>query len=187
MRSTDEREVRGRRLVVAALLLTSLLLGACPGTPQRPLQTVDSVDIPRFMGDWYVIACIPTRIERHAYSALESYRQDADGRVLTTFSFRDGSFDGPQKRYQPVGFIKDGSKGAVWGMQFIWPFKSDYRVLYLDRQYTQTVIGRQKRDYAWIMARTPTIPAADYAQLTALLTAQGYDIAELRKVPQREP
>lgn len=51
MRSTDEREVRGRRLVVAALLLTSLLLGACPGTPQRPLQTVDSVDIPRFMGD----------------------------------------------------------------------------------------------------------------------------------------
>ena len=106
--------------------------------------------------------------------------------MLTTFSVSEGSFEGPRKLYQPVGFLKDGSKGAVWAMQFIWPFKSDYRVLYPDRQYTQTVIGRQKRDYAWIMARTPTIPATDDAQLTVLLTAQGYDIAGLRKVPQRE-
>ena len=174
-------------MAVAAVVVTALLLGACQGTRQTPLQSVDSVDIARFMGDWYVIACIPTSIERHAYDALESYRLAPDGRVLTTFSFRDGSFEGPPKRYHPVGFIKDGSKGAVWEMQFIWPFKSDYRVMYLDRQYTQTVIGRQKRDYAWIMARTRTIPAADFAQLTILLTAQGYDIAGLRKVPQREP
>ena len=83
--------------------------------------------------------------------------------MLTTFSVSEGSFEGPRKLYQPVGFLKDGSKGAVWAMQFIWPFKSDYRVLYPDRQYTQTVIGRQKRDYAWIMARTPTIPVTDYA------------------------
>ena len=113
MRSADEGEGHGRRLVIASMLLTSLLLGACQGTPQRPLQTVDSVEIPRFMGDWHVIACIPTRIERQAYAALESYRQDPEGRVLTTFSFRDSSFEGPQKRYHRVGIIKDGIIGAV--------------------------------------------------------------------------
>ena len=47
--------------------------------------------------------------------------------------------------------------GAVWGMQFIWPFKADYRVIYLNDDYTQTIIGREKRDYVWIMARSPAI------------------------------
>jgi apolipoprotein D and lipocalin family protein len=47
------------------------------------------------------------------------------------------------------------------------------------------VIGRNKRDYVWIMARTPQIPEADYQRLLTELTAQGYDLKKLRKVPQR--
>jgi apolipoprotein D and lipocalin family protein len=57
----------------------------------------------------------------------------------------------------------------------------------LDSGYTQTVIGRNKRDYVWIMARTPEIPAADYQRLVAELAEQGYDVAKLRQVPQQRP
>jgi apolipoprotein D and lipocalin family protein len=49
------------------------------------------------------------------------------------------------------------------------------------------VIGRQIRDYVWIMARTPEIPAADYERLLALVEAQGYDISKVQRVPQRWP
>jgi len=169
----------------SAVGLMSLLSSACNSRNLAPIQTVPSVDIARFMGDWYVIACIPTRIERHAYRAVESYRLRPDGRIDTVFTFREGGFDGPLKRYNPTGFVKQGSGGAVWGMQFIWPIKADYRILYLDADYTQTVIGRQKRDYAWIMARSPTLAPADYAHLTELLRAQGYEVAGLRRVPQQ--
>ncbi|MDJ0989013.1 MAG: lipocalin family protein, partial [Desulfobacterales bacterium] len=74
---------------------------------------------------------------------------------------------------------------AVWGMQFIWPFKAEYRIIYLTPDYTQTVIGRSKRDYVWVMARTPAIPANDYERILTLLTDVGYDLQRLQRVPQQ--
>ena len=79
----------------------------------------------------------------------------------------------------------DERSNAVWGMQFVWPFKGDFRIVYLDADYSQTVIGREKRDYVWIMARRPAMPEADYQRILALLEREGYDIGKIQKVPQR--
>jgi len=73
----------------------------------------------------------------------------------------------------------------VWGMQFIWPIKADFRIVYLTPDYGQTVIGRNARDYVWIMARTPSIPDADYQAILAHLEKLGYDINRIEKVPQK--
>ena len=88
--------------------------------------------------------------------------------VATTFAFNAGALDGEQKVYQPRGFIRDSSN-TIWGMQFVWPIKADYRIVYLDQEYQYTVIGRTRRDYVWIMARAPQISAAKYLELTQLL------------------
>jgi len=167
-------------------LTTALLLTGCAAN-LPPLRTVAEVDIRRFMGDWYVIASIPTWIEKGAHNAVESYQLETDGTIATTFTFRTGAFDGPIKRYTPRGFIRDASSNAVWGMQFVWPVKAEYLIIHLDESYTQTVIGRNRRDYVWIMARTPAIAEADYARIVADLAAQGYDVARLQRVPQRWP
>jgi apolipoprotein D and lipocalin family protein len=161
------------------------LLSACQSTPMPPLAQVKEVDLARFMGDWYVIASIPTYLERDAYNAIESYRLADDGTIETTFTFRDGGFEGPAKRYTPRGYVFDRTSNAVWGMQFVWPVKSDYRIAWLAPDYSQTVIAREKRDYVWIMARTPQIPEADYQRLEQFIAAQGYDVDRIRKVPQR--
>lgn len=167
------------------LIAALLLLAGCQSAPRPPLATVPKVELERFMGDWYVIASIPTFIEKGAHNAVESYRLAADGTIETTFTFRAGGFDGPQKRYTPRGFVLDRDSNAVWGMQFIWPIKADYRIVYLAPDYSQTVIGREARDYVWIMARKPEIPEADYARLVELVGRQGYDVSRIRKVPQR--
>ena len=150
----------------------------------KPIHTVEYVDLNRFMGDWYVIANIPTFIEKNAYNAIESYRLEDDGTVATTFRFNKGSLDGPLKEYHPRGFIRDKESNAVWGMQFIWPFKAEYRIVYLTDDYSKTVIGRSKRDYVWIMARKPAISDEEYAAIVDFLQQQGYDIKKLQKVPQ---
>ena len=41
------------------------------------------------------------------------------------------------------------------------------------------------RDYTWVMARTPTIPQADYDALLARVQALGYPLDKIRKVPQQ--
>lgn len=169
-----------------AVLLLAMLLG-CASTPEDPIQVVDQVDLPRFMGDWYVVAHIPTFIEDEAYNAIESYELTEEGNVATTFRFRNGGFDGPLKVYTPTGFVRDDPSNAVWGMQFVWPFKAEFLIVWLEEDYQTTVIGRNARDYVWIMARQPTIPEAEYGEILDFLKAEGYDLSELRKVPQRWP
>lgn len=150
-----------------------------------PLRLARQVDLQRFMGDWYVIASIPTFIEEGAHNAVESYRLAGDGTIATTFTFREGGFEGEKKTYTPTGFVRDTKSNAVWGMQFVWPIEADYRIVHVAPDYSTTVIGREKRDYAWIMARKPAIPEAEYRRLLGLLADQGYDISKVRKVPQR--
>ena len=173
-----------KALTRGAVVLLTLMLGAC-ASRGPDMQTVDYVDLERFMGDWYVIANIPTFLEKGAHNAVESYALNDDGTVATTFVFRDGSFDGEEKTYTPKGFVRDDGSNALWGMRFIWPIKADYRIVYLDKDYSQTVIARQKRDFVWIMARTPQISDDEYARLIEFTASIGYDVSKIERVPQR--
>ena len=166
------------------MAILTLNLWACSG--MEPLKTVDHVDIDRFMGDWYVIANIPTFLEKGAHNAIESYRLDEDGSIATTFTFYDGDFGGELKTYTPRGFVQDESN-AIWGMRFLWPIKADYRIIYLDEDYSTTVIGRNKRDYVWLMAREPQLPPDRYDEAVRVIAAAGYDVTQLQRVPQQWP
>jgi apolipoprotein D and lipocalin family protein len=165
------------------LLLTALITWGCASHP--PIRTVQTLDLERFMGDWYVVANIPTIFEKGAYNAVETYRLDEDGTVETTFRFNEGGFDGPLKTYRSRAYVLDETSNAHWGMQFVWPFKAEYRVVYLSADYSVTIIGRSKRDYVWIMARAPAIPEARYRALLNELVSLGYDIGKVQKVPQQ--
>lgn len=151
----------------------------------KPMKTVDYVDLPRFMGDWYVLAHIPASTERDAFNAIESYELGEGNKINTTYTFNKGGFDGERKEMNPTGFVKDTDSNADWRMQFFWPIRLEYLIVHLDEGYTQTIIGRSKRDYAWIMARTPSLPDGELDALIAKLGELGYDIAKVRIVPQQ--
>ena len=170
----------------AISLFSALLLAGCQAS-LPPLETVEYVDLKRFMGDWYVIANIPTFVEQGAHNAVESYRLDDDGTIATTFTFRKDAFDGPAKEYHPRGFVRDSKSNAEWGMQFVWPIKGDYRIIHLDDDYSVTIIGRNKRDYVWLMAREPQLPADRYDEAVQIIADAGYDITQLERVPQQWP
>ena len=95
-----------------ALTLSALCLLGC-GSQRPPIHTAPKVDLQRFMGPWYVIANIPTFIEKGAHNAIESYQLNADGTIATTFTFREGSFEGPEKRHEPTGFVTDTTSNAI--------------------------------------------------------------------------
>lgn len=168
---------------VICLNYVVIALSVCAGNGPE-MKTVDYVDIDRFMGPWYVIANIPTFLEKGAYNAVETYSLNDDGTIATTFTFRKDSFDGKAKEYNPKAFVLDTETNARWGMRFVWPIKADYRIVYLDDDYTMTVIARQKRDFVWIMARTPTISDAAYDNLVTFVESIGYDPNLLQRVPQ---
>lgn len=171
-------------LNVVYTLILSIFLTACAGNTMNEIKPVSQVDLPRFMGDWYVIAVIPTPIEKQAYNAIERYDLNSDGTIATTFTYYKGAFDGPLKTYKPKGFVVPDTGNAIWGMQFIWPIKADFRIAFLDADYQRTVIARNARDYVWLMARTPEIADADYQEMVNFTQGLGYDVSQLVKVPQ---
>lgn len=167
--------------------LCAALLSACstaPELPRPPLPLVPAVDLAKFAGDWYVIANIPTIVEKGAHNAKESYVLAPDGAMDTVFSYNANSFDGPRRSYRSRGVMMSDTN-AVWGQQYLWPFKADYRISYLASDYSQTIIAREKRDYVWILARTPSISDTDYQRLVGLIGQQGYDTALIQRVPQQ--
>ena len=170
------------RKLLAALGIGALL-SACASTPPT-IPPVASVDMSRFMGDWYVIAQIPTYIERKAFDSVETYRLDEDGKIRTTFRYRNGSADAPVKTMHPVGRVVPGTNNAVWEMQFVWPIQAEYVIVHLEPDYSMTIVGRSKRDYVWLMARQPSLPAPQLAAAIEKIRVLGYDTAKLRMVPQ---
>ena len=172
--------MRLRRL----LTLTSIIwLSSC--SDYKPLATVSYVDLQKFMGDWYIIASIPTPFEKNAHNPIESYRLNPDGTIATTFTFNAGSLEGEQKVFTATGFVLNQQTNAEWGMQFLWPIKADYRVIYLDPDYQYTVVGRNKRDYVWIMARKSQMPDEVYNKLRTMLVTMGYNIQQIQRAPHR--
>tara|TARA_B100001769_G_scaffold250101_1_gene222866 strand:- start:716 stop:1180 length:465 start_codon:yes stop_codon:yes gene_type:complete len=151
----------------------------------KTIETVEKVDLNRFMGEWYVIAHIPTFIEKNAFNAVESYMLNDDGTIATTFTFNEGSFDGNKKIYRPKGFVIKNKNNTEWGMQFIWPIKAQYKIAYLNESYTHTIIARDALDYVWLMSRNKKISSDELTKLIAEIEGMGYDINALRMVPQK--
>lgn len=174
----------------------TLLLGIVSGATHAastneplPVPLVEKVDLARFMGNWYVIAHITADSDRDAHNAVETYSMNPDGSIATVYRNRPGSFNAPEKVMNPVGYVKENSGNALWGMRLYWwlPFKLEYRVSYLEPDYSVVIIARSKRDYVWLMSRNPNMSASDLARYTALIGSWGYDTSKLLRVPQKWP
>jgi apolipoprotein D and lipocalin family protein len=150
-------------------------------------DTVASVDLPMFMGDWYVVGIIPNFIEKDAVNAVESYSLNKDGNIDINYTFREKKPDGKVKKMTATGFVHNLKTNSEWRVQFLKPFKLPYLIIDLDSAYKYTVIGVPKRNYAWIMSRTPRIEDPVWEGIIGRMKSKGYDIAKIRKVPQIWP
>lgn len=143
------------------------------------------------MGPWYVVAHIPIHFpplasEKGAHNGVESYALQPDGTIATTYTFRQGSFDGPERRMTPWARVANPPFNSEWKMKFFWFLPAgDFLILDLDDAYAHTIIGVPDRSSLWIMARTPEVPAATYDALVERAVGMGFERAEIVRVPQR--
>lgn len=179
-----------KRITLLAWLV--LGLGGCVTFSARdasPVPLVSQVDLKRFTGDWYVIAHIPTDQDRGAHNAVENYRLDDEGHVITTYTSRAGSFDGPQRSLYPTTTIQPDSGNALWAIRFAWywPFQYEYRVAHLEPDYSVAIIARSKLDYVWLFSRKPHMSQAQLKRYTQIIASWGYDTSKLEFIPQQWP
>jgi apolipoprotein D and lipocalin family protein len=170
-----------------APLCVALLLCSCTTMKMKPLQTVPHLDLPRFMGDWYVIAHIPYSLEKGKVGTLDRYALRPDGKIQNSFLFRRGNLEAPLEEWKGVAWVVNKATNAEWRVQFLWPFRVPFLVTGLDEGYQWAVIGYPNRKLGWILSRDPQMRPADYEKALSGLREQGYDTSQFALVPQRKP
>ena len=151
----------------------------------RPLERVDAVDLERFAGDWFVLEHIGLEPESEAHDEVETYTLREDGRIDVALRFRDGAFDGPERRMSQLAWVHDPATNAEWRIRPFWPLALSYLIIDLDGDYAWTVVGHPSKRWVWIMAREPRLDAETLSGIRGRLAEQGYDVTRLRRVPQR--
>lgn len=182
------------RVAVCAALclpLAAILIAGCshdaPNPNPRaaePLVTVP-VDLPRYMGRWYVIANIPYFAERDFVGSRAEWSLRSDGRIDDTFVGRKGGFDQKESRHSFVDTAVPGSGGGKWRVRLFWPVYVTQLTLYVDPDYRYTLLGYPDKKLGWIFSREPEMDDATYHALLARFDAMGYDTSQFRRVPQR--
>jgi apolipoprotein D and lipocalin family protein len=173
-----------RILAIAALLVLSGCV-SMGGASSRPLRPVAHIDLPRYMGGWFVIANIPYFAEENCFDSVEGYALRADGRIDNKFACREKSFDAPMKpKLKTIATVYDRASNAEWRVPFFKVVQVKYFVIDLDPDYRWAVIGHPSRRYGWVISRTRSLPDDTYAGILERLRGQGYDASKFVKVPQ---
>ena len=73
---------------------------SCAANKEKSM-TVNSVDINRFMGPWYVIAIIPNFMEKNAVNGIESYTLKENNKIAIEYKFKVKSPNGKEKSCIP--------------------------------------------------------------------------------------
>ena len=170
-------------LIVLTMVASTLLTGVTGGRPKDELEVVPSVDLSRYVGQWYEIARLPNRFEKKcADSVTATYTLRSDGKIEVLNRCRKAS--GEFTTAKGKAKIVDKKTNAKLKVTFFWPFYGDYWILDLGPNYEYAVVGDPSRDYLWILSRTPQIDEALYQQLLAKMAARGFQTGRMIRTTQ---
>jgi len=166
--------------VVLFFVLLALAV-VCPGrqtaqadTGLPPLQTVPQVDLKRYLGQWYEIARYPNWFQKGCLESSASYAWRDDGDIEVLNRCRD-SEDGRQRQAKGHAWVVDSVSNAKLKVSFFWPFRGDYWIIELGKEYEYAVIGTPNRKYFWILSRTRSMDDSLYAAILQRAKQQGFD------------
>lgn len=171
-------------------LVILLALAACSTTMPEDggpgaLATIPSLDAPRYMGTWYELAKYPNRFQKQCVadtSATYSLQPDGTVRVVNRCRRETGEMDEAVGTAHQVGgetSPKLKVRFAPWWLSWLPSVWGDYWVIDLDPDYRLAAVSDPRREYLWILSRTPRVDQATYQALLGRLQAQGFDLTRL--------
>ena len=181
-----------RRTIFSTIVGIALLMCSATSHAQvlPPVQTIASLDVPRYMGTWFELAKFPNVFQRKCVSntrAVYTLNVDNTVQVLNRCRIQDGSTIealGQAKQIgnatSPVLKVRFAPEWLGW-LPLVW---GDYWVIDLDDQYQLAAVSDAKREYLWVLSRSPKIDQTRYAALLQRLKQQGFDVDKLQVTPQ---
>jgi len=176
------------RLSSLAPLALLFALAGCASVPagMQPLDTVNQVDVQKYLGRWYEIARFQHGFEKSIVGATAEYSLRPDGKIQVVNSGFKKTLEGKYTEVKAVAWQPDTAAPGALKVKFFNLFTSDYLIFGLDQEiYTWALVGNNDREFLWFLSRTPTVSAELLEKMKAIAVAQGYDLSEMYLVPQK--
>ena len=160
-----------------------------------PLESIASLDVPRYMGTWYEVAKYPNWFQRRCIANTSAtYAVQSNGmlQVLNRCQKEDGSITDAFGEAKQVGDANSPKLKVRFApawlsfLPFVW---GNYWVIDLDPQYQLAAVSEPSRKYLWILSRTQTIEPKAYEALLQRLKEKGFnlDAIEISKQTTEKP
>ena len=179
-----------KTITLAAVILASAQAWA---QADVPLQSIPALDVSRYLGRWYEVAKFPNWFQKKCVSdtsAEYSLLPEGGLRVLNQCRLQNGEMEQALGVARQVGGSTSPKLQVRFApawlslLPFVW---GDYWVIDLDAGYELVAVSEPKREYLWILSRTPTVDAARYAALMVRLASMGLELGKLEKTVQHAP
>ncbi len=180
-------------LRIILLLISLIVVGkvfAQAGQPS-PVKTISSLDVPRYLGTWYEISKFPNWFQKKCQSntkAVYSLRSDGNLQVVNSCKTVSGEVTeavGAARQIGPRDSAKLEVRFAPEWLSFLPMVWGDYWIVDLDSQYELAAVSDPKREYLWVLSRTPQLDPKAYAALLQRLQEQQFDTHQLELTLQK--
>lgn len=152
-----------------------------------PLATIARLDVPRYLGTWFEIAKYPNWFQKKCVGDTKaSYSPQSDGkvRVINRCMTKDGEVSEAAGEARQIGDATSPRlevRFAPHWLSFIPLVWGNYWVIDLDPDYQLVAVSEPKREYLWVLSRTPEVSAKAYDELLARLEKKGFDLSKLER------
>lgn len=180
------------KIAVGGVVLIGLGMATMAYAKNKPLHTVEKVELDKYLGVWYEVARKPMYFQNKCdrdvsatYTLNENGNIGVDNRCYT----KDGQLN------QSIGeaFIQNAPFNTKLKVSFLpesvrWlPIgRGDYWVLKIDDAYQTVLVGEPRRRYLWVLSRSAQPDQAVVKEYLDYAQSIGYDIGDVIHTKQTQ-
>ena len=171
------------KLFFMVLIIISVVIANTSNSPVQAPKPVDYIDANSFSGLWYEIARTENSFEKGCVAATVEYKLTNKLEYEVKNRCFDTVFGGDIIEFNGVAKASDGNIMSQIDMTYFWIFTKQYRIIYLDKDYSSAVMVDKDMEYVWIMNREPFMKKEKLENIVSFLSNH-MDIKELIYTPQ---
>ncbi len=177
------------KIALGGAVLVGLGMATMAYAEQKPLHTVEKVELDKYLGVWYEVARKPLSFQKKCARDISArYTLNENGNVVVD----NRCYDQEGKLSQSLGeaYVQNAPFNSKLKVSFLpeavrWlPVgRGDYWILKLDEDYQTVLVGEPNRQYMWVLSRDTDVKPEVLNEYLDYAKSVGYDLSDLIQTP----
>ncbi len=148
-------------------------------------DTVESVDLDRYLGRWYEISSIRQFFSVNCYCTTADYSVNDKGNVRVVNNCKLRNVNGNNSRIEGEARVVDKNTNSKLEVGFFQGFPySPYWIVDLADDYSWAVVSDPLKSTLWILSRTPIMDDVLYNNIIDDLRQRKFPVGKLKRTVQ---